>query len=68
MKKTEVIIGMVIACIVFIAMLFIHTFVMALPSVYVIASIIFSVLLFSLCLIGDKKRRKQENNGPAQDK
>lgn len=60
MKKKEVIIGKTISIVVLIATIIIHNFVFKMPHVLVTSFIVFSVLLFVLCTIGDKIRKEKE--------
>ncbi len=62
MMKTGVIIGIVSATVVFIATVIIHSFIFELPHVLVTSLITFSVLLFVLCIFGNKKRKEQAEN------
>ncbi|HWS30261.1 MAG TPA: hypothetical protein VN512_09150 [Clostridia bacterium] len=62
MKKTDVIIGIVIATVVFIATVIIHNFIFELPHVLATSLITFSVLLFALCIFGNKKRKEHGEN------
>jgi membrane protein implicated in regulation of membrane protease activity len=68
MKKKEVIIGKIIAWIVFLAALCLRMLVADLPYIYAHSMIFFSVLLFTLCVIGDRKRKKQEDESASKDK
>ncbi len=60
MKKKEVIIGKAISIVVLIATIIIHNFIFRLPHVLITSLIMFSVLLFALCTIGDKMRKEKE--------
>jgi Mg/Co/Ni transporter MgtE len=62
MPKREVIIGKVIAVVVLIATIIIHNFVFKLPHVLATSLAMFSAMLFTLCTIGDIRRRKQDEN------
>jgi hypothetical protein len=60
MKKREVIIGKAIAVVILAATIIIHNFVFDLPHVLVSSLVMFSVLLYTLCTIGNKRRKKQD--------
>lgn len=60
MKKKEVIIGIAIAMVILIATLIIHNFIFELSYVLVCSLVIFSALLFMLCIIGEKKERSRK--------
>jgi predicted tellurium resistance membrane protein TerC len=68
MKRKEVIIGIAIAMVILIATLIIHNFIFELPHALVSSLIIFSALLFTLCIIGEKKRKQQEESQKPHDK
>lgn len=60
MKRKDVAIGIAIAVVILIATLVIHNFIFALPHVLVSSLIIFSGLLFTLCMVGGKKESKEK--------
>jgi len=60
MKKREVIIGKAIAVVILVATIIIHNFVYTLPLVLITSLIMFSALLYTLCTIGDIRRKKQD--------
>jgi hypothetical protein len=62
MKKREVIIGKAIAVVILIATIIIHKFVFELPYVLALSLVIFSALLYTLCTIGGKRRKKQDES------
>ncbi|NLX64781.1 MAG: hypothetical protein GX022_08435 [Clostridiaceae bacterium] len=61
MKKKEVIIGKVIAVTVLIVVI-IYNFLFELPHVLFTSIILFCLMLFTLCVIGDKKRNKRDGS------
>ena len=67
MKRKEVIIGIAIAMIILIVTLIIHNFIFKLPHILISSLIIFSALLFTLCIIGEKKRKRQEDRQKPDD-
>lgn len=68
MKRKEVLIGIAIAVVILIVTLIVHWFFFKLPYVLVSSVIIFSALLFTLCIIGDKKRKQKEKTQRSGDK
>ncbi|MGI6169998.1 MAG: hypothetical protein ACOYI4_09960 [Christensenellales bacterium] len=68
MKRNEVIIGIAIAMVVLIATLVLHHFIVKLSHILISSLIIFSALLFTLCIIGEKKRKSQEDRQKPDDK
>lgn len=68
MKKTEVIMGKAISVVILIATLIIHSFIFELPYVLALSLVIFSALLYTLCIIGNKRRKKQEESRKSVDK
>jgi undecaprenyl pyrophosphate phosphatase UppP len=67
-KKKKVIIGIVIATVVFIATVIIHSFIFELPHVLATSLITLSVLLFVLCIFGNKKRKEHEEDHKSDSK
>lgn len=68
MKRKEVIIGITVAIAILITTLIIHNFIFELSHIFVSSLIIFSALLFTLCVIGEKKRKQQEESQKPGDK
>jgi len=62
MKKKEVILGKSIAVVVLLATIITRNFIFELPNVLATSLIMFSVVLYTLCTIGDKRRKEQEEN------
>jgi len=61
MKKKEVIIGKMIAVAVLIAVIIYNHF-FELSNVLFTSIILFCLMLFTLCVIGDKKRNKRDGS------
>jgi len=60
MKKREAIIGKVIAVVILVVTIIIHSFVYTLPLVLITSLIMFSAILYTLCTIGDIRKKKQD--------
>jgi predicted tellurium resistance membrane protein TerC len=59
-KRKMVIIGIAVAPIILMVTLIIHHFIAELPHVLVSSLVIFSAILITLCLIGERKRKQGE--------
>jgi len=67
MKRREVILGKSIAMVVLIATIITHNFIYQLPYVLATSLITFSITLFSLCTIGDLRRKNQKESSKQKD-
>jgi len=57
MKKREVILGKAISAVVLVTTIIVHNFVFKLPFVFASSLVTFSALLYTLCIIGDERRK-----------
>lgn len=60
MKRKEVIIGKAMSVFILVATIIVHNYVVELPHGLRSFLVTFSALLFTLCTIGDIRRKKQE--------